>query len=89
MKTMTFQNDIPSIPTDKLKDHYVLVFPLTSLQNATESCKFLKLVRETLRRELNFSFPLEHVTEFIVLGKRMYSFEVDKFGVVGKNTQNG
>ena len=26
MKAMKFQDDIPSIPTDNFKDHYVLVF---------------------------------------------------------------
>ena len=29
MKAMNFQDDIPSIPIDNLKDHYVLVFDLT------------------------------------------------------------
>ena len=36
--------------------------------------------------ELNFTFPLEHATELIVLGERMSSGAVDDFGVVGKNT---
>ena len=35
--------------------------------------------------ELNFTFPLEHVTELIVFGKRMSLVAVDKCGVVGKN----
>ena len=39
--------------------------------------------------EINFTFPLEHVTKLIVLGKRTSSVAVDKFGVVGKNIQNG
>ena len=37
MKTMNFQDDIPSIPIDNFKDHYVLVFDLTSMQDATEN----------------------------------------------------
>ena len=36
MKAMKFQDDIPSIPIDNFKDHYVLVFDLTSIQDATE-----------------------------------------------------
>ena len=36
MKAMNFQDDIPSIPNDTFKDHYVLVFDLTSKQDATE-----------------------------------------------------
>ena len=31
MKAINFQDDIPSIPTDNLKDYYVLVFDLTSM----------------------------------------------------------
>ena len=85
MKAMNFQDDILSIPIDNFKNHYVLVFDLTSMQDATEKCHYPELVGEPMRLELNFTFPLEHVTELIVLGKRMSSVAVDKFGVVGKN----
>ena len=89
MKGMNFQDDIPSIPVDIFKDHYVLVFDLTSMQDATENCHYPELVGEPLRLELNFTFPLEHVTELIVLGKPMSSVAVDKFDIVGKNISNG
>ena len=85
MKAMNFQDDIPSIPIDNFKDHYVQVFDLTSMQDATENCHYPELVGEPLRLELNFTNPLENVTELIVLGERMSSFAVDKFGAVGKN----
>ena len=85
MKAINFQDDIPSIPIDNFKDHYVLVFDLTSMQDATENCYYPELVGEPLRLELNFAFPLEHVTELIVLGQRKSSVAVDKFGDVGKN----
>ena len=84
MKAMNFQDDIPSIPIDNFKDHYVLRFDLTSMQDATENCHYLELVGEPLRLELNFTFPLEHVTELIVLGERMSLVSVKKFAVVGK-----
>ena len=71
MKAMNFQDDIPSIPFDNFKHHYVLVFELTSMQDAREICYYPELVGEPLRLELNFTFPLEHVTELIVLGERM------------------
>ena len=58
---MNIQNDIPSIPFDNFKDHYVLVFDLTSMQNATETCPYAELVGETLRLKVNFTFPLKHV----------------------------
>ena len=85
MKAMNFQDDIPSIPIDDFKDHFVLVFDLTSMQDATENCRYPDLVGEPLRLELNFTNPLENVTELIKLGERMSSIAVDKLGVVGKN----
>ena len=85
MKAMNFQDDFPSIPIYDFKDHYVLVFDLTSMEDATENCHYLELVGEPLRLERNFTNPLENVTELIVLGERMSSVAVDKFGVVGKN----
>ena len=85
MKAKNFQDVIPSIPIDNFKDHYVLVFDLTSMQDATENCHYPELVGEPLRLVLNFTFPLEHVTDLIVLGERMSSVAVDKIGVVGIN----
>ena len=66
-------------------NHYVLVFDLTSMQDATENCHYPELVGELLRLELNFINPLENVTELIVFGERMSSVAVDRFGVVRKN----
>ena len=86
MKAMNFQDDIPSIPIDNFKDHFVPVFDLTSMQDANEKSHYSELVGEPLRLELNITFPLKHVTELIVLGEPMSSVAVDKFGVVGENT---
>ena len=86
MKSMNFQDYIPSIPIDDFKDHYVLLFDLTSMQCKTLlKTHYPELVGEPLRLELNFTNPLENVTELIVLGELMSSVAVDKFGVVGKN----
>ena len=84
MKAMNFQDDVPAIPIDNFKDHYVLLFDLISMQNATDYCHYPELVGEPLKLELDFTFPLKHVTELIVLGERMSSAAVDKFGVLGK-----
>ena len=85
METMRFQDDILSIPHDNFKHHHVLLFELTSMQDATKHCHYTELIGEPLRLQLNFTFPLEHVTELIVLGERMSSVAVEKFGVVWKN----
>ena len=63
---MIFRDDIPSIQIDNFKDHYVLVFDLNSMQDATENYHYLELVGEPLKLELNFTFPLKHITELIV-----------------------
>ena len=85
MKAMNFQDDIPSIPIDKFKDHYVLVNDLASMQHATENYQYTEFCGEPLTLELNFTQHLENFTELIVLGERMSLIAVDKFGVVGKN----
>ena len=74
---MNSQDDIFSIPIINFKDHFVLVFDLTSMQDATANCQYPKLNGERLRVELNFAFPLKHVTELILLGERMSSIAVD------------
>ena len=89
MKAMNFRDDIPPIPVHNFKDHYVLVFDLTSMQDATEHCHYPELIGERLRLELHFSSPLEIVIEVILLGERMSSVAVDKFGVVGKSFWDG
>ena len=81
---MNFQDNFPSISGHNFKDHYVLVFDLTSMQDATEHCHYPELFREPLRLELYYSSPLENVTEVVVLGERMSSVAVDMFGVVRK-----
>ena len=69
MKATNSEHDIPSIPIDDFKDHYVLVFDLTSMQDATENCHYPEIVGEPLILELNFTQPLESVTKLIVLGR--------------------
>ena len=61
MKAMKLQDDIPSFPVDSFKDHYVLVFDLISMQDATEHCHYPKLIGEGLRLELYLSSTLENV----------------------------
>ena len=82
---MNFQDDIALIPIDNFKFHNVLLFDLTSMQDASEKCFHPELVGEPLRLELNFTFPLEHVTELFVLGERKSLVANGKFGVVGMN----
>ena len=54
------------------------------MQHATEKLSNENLVGGKLKPELNFFSPLEHVTELIVLAKRILSVALDNFGVDGK-----
>ena len=83
MEPMNFQDDIPSIPIDDSEDHYALVFDLTSIQDAAKIFHYPEHDGEPQRLELNFTHPLESVTELIVLGERMSSVAVGEFGDVG------
>ena len=78
MKAMNFQDDILSIPFDVFGDHYILVIDLTSMRDTSENCLYPELTVQQLRLELNFSFPLDHVDELIVLGEQTYSVAVHK-----------
>ena len=51
MATMNFQDDFPSSPIDNFENLYVLVFDLTSIQDAIENCPYPELVGERLRLE--------------------------------------
>ena len=88
-KAMNFQSNFPSIPIDNFEDHYLLLFDLTSRQDATENRQYRALVGEPLGLELNFFLALEHVTERIVLRDLMSSVAVNKFGVVEETSWSG
>ena len=85
MKAMQFNADFPALPMEDFQNHYILVFDLTSLQDAAEHLHYPELSGESLRLEMFFQFPLEQVTEVIVLGERLSNIQIDKFGTVAKN----
>ena len=84
MKAMQFNEDFPALHMEDFQNHYILVFGLTSLQDAAEHLHFSELNGEGLRLEMFFQFPLEQVMEVIVLGERLSNIQIDKFGTVAK-----
>ena len=46
MKAMNFNEEIPALPNDLFTDHYVLVFDLTSIQDAGENVHYPELSGE-------------------------------------------
>ena len=89
MKAVNFQDDVPSIPIDDFEDHFVLVFDLTSMQDATENCYYPEIVGEPLRLALYFTQPLENVTELIVLGEQFSSVAVYNLVLLERMCKNG
>ena len=85
MKAMQFNEGFPALPMEDFQNHYILVFDLTSLQDASEHLHYPELSGESLRLEMFFQFPLEQVTEVITLGERLSNIQIDKFGTVAKN----
>ena len=87
MKAMQFNEDFPALPMEDFQNHHSIVFDLTSLQDAAEHLHYPELRGESLRLEMFFQFPLEQVTEVIVLGERLSNIQIDKFGTVAKNVE--
>ena len=85
MKALQFNEEFTALPREDFQNHYILVFDLTSLQDAAEQLHYPEISGESLRLEMFFQFPLEQVTEVIVLGERLSNAQIDKFGTVAKN----
>ena len=84
MKAMQFNEDFPALPMEDFQNHYILVFDLTSLQDAAEQLHYPELSGESLRLKMFFKFPLEQVMEVIILGERISNIQIDKSGTVTK-----
>ena len=82
MKSRNFNEGIPALPNNLFQNHYVLVFDLTSLQDAGENIYYPELSGGSIRLERYFDRPLRSVTELIVLGERMSTVKIDQFGTV-------
>ena len=85
MKAMNFNEEIPALPNHQFQNHYILVFDLSSLQDAGENIHYPELSGESIRLEMFFDRSLRNVREIIVLGERMSTVKIDQFGTVAKN----
>ena len=68
-KTTSSQVAITAFIKHKLKDHCLLLFDLTPLKDEIEPNYDLELAGDPLRLVRNVTFPLEHLTELVVLKK--------------------
>ena len=79
MKAMQFNEVFLALPIEDFQNHYILVFDLTSLQDAAEHLQYPELSGENWRLENS-----KQVAEVIVLGERLSNNSIDKFRTVAK-----
>ena len=89
MKAMNFQDDIPSTPIDDFKEHYGLVFDLTSMQDAPEICHYPELVGEPLRLELNLPNLLKTLLSSLYWLTECRRLQLTSLVLLGKMCKNG
>ena len=75
MKAMQFNEYFLALPMEIFKTT-ILVFSLTSLQDAAEQLPYPELSGESLRFEMFFLFALEQVTELIILRENYQIFKL-------------
>ena len=76
---MQFSEDFPALPMAVFQNHYILIFDLTSLQDAAEQLHYPNFSGESLRLEMFLQFSLEEVTEVIVLGEKLSNIQIAKW----------
>ena len=54
---MQFNEDFLAFPMEAFQNHFILVFDLTSIQDAAEQLHYPELSWESLRIEMFFHFP--------------------------------
>ena len=62
MKAMNFNEEIPALPNNLFQNHYVLIFCLSSLQDAGENIHYPELSGENIQLEMFFDRPLLNMT---------------------------
>ena len=85
MKAMELTDETPALPFDQFEHHYILVFDLTSLQDAADQIHYPELIGGSLRLEMYFAESLEKALEVIVLGEQLSTIYIDRAGSVAKN----
>lgn len=85
MKAMKFNDETPCIPFEDFQDHFILVFDLTSLQDAGDQIYYPETIGSSLRLELYFNHAPSKPVEVILLGERLSTIYIDRTGSVVKN----
>ena len=87
LKARQFNKNFPALPIEDFQNHSILVFNLTSLQDAAEQLHYPDFCGESLNLEMFFQFPLDQVTEVIVLGERLSNIQIEQLRTVAKKVE--
>ncbi len=85
MKSLNFDQDGPGIPLIDFDNHYILVFDLTSTQQADTEIYYPEVIGSGIRIELYFSKAVAAPIELIVLGEKLSTVFIHGDGRVIKD----
>ena len=85
IKSLNFDQDGPGISLVDYNNHYILVFDLTSTQQADTEVYYPEVVGGGIRIELYFATALTDPVELIILGEKLSTIFINKDGRVVKD----
>ena len=85
MSALAYVENGHGIPLSDFALHFIIVFDLTSTQEATHDFIHPELTNSSLSVELKFDFDLPNNIEFFLLGERFSTVNIDSARNVSKN----
>lgn len=85
IKSLNFSSDGPNIPLSDYENHFIMVFDLTSTQEASTEIYYPELVGSNIRIELYFDKATEESVEVLFLGEKLTTILIDNQGKVLKD----
>ena len=85
LEALAFGQHGHGIPYNDYANHYILVFDLTSTQQASHDYLYPELTNESISISLRFSAQLTNSVEVFLLGKRSSTIYIDSSRKVSKN----
>ena len=86
MGALAYVENGHGIPLSEFQNHYIMVFDLTSTQEATHDFIHPELTNASISVELKFKTSLTANTEIIFLGEKASTIYIDSNRNVSKNS---
>lgn len=86
---LSFADHGHGIPLDQYKDHFVIVFDLTSTLEASQEYIHPELTNTSLSVEFTFGTPLTNAIEVFFIGEKASTIYIDKSRNISKNVLMG